>query len=260
MTAGGTLARLVVWEGTMRRFALVAAVLAGVVLATTQSSTQPRADNRLRVEQVDGREAVAGEVLVKLRGPSPARDLGDITRLADADTVSVRWAARACGACGRDRVTRAALVRLLANHPAVAYAEPNYIVRTFADPPDPLAPQLWGLQNVGQAVNNGLAGQPGADIHAAQAWDVSVGSTAHVVAVIDTGIDYTHPDLVGNLWSAPAPFSVTVGGVSITCPGRLARLQRHRPHLRSDGRPQPRHARRRHHRRRRPATASAWSA
>ena len=115
-------------------------------------------------------------------------------------------------------MTRRALVRLLANHPAVAYAEPNYIVRTFADPPDPLAPQLWGLQNVGQAVNNGLAGQPGADIHAAQAWDVSVGSTAHVVAVIDTGIDYTHPDLAGNLWSAPAPFSVTIGGVSITCP------------------------------------------
>ena len=47
---------------------------------------------------------------------------------------------------------------------------------------------------------------------------MSIGSTAHVVAVIDTGIDYTHPDLVGNLWSAPAPFTVTVGGVAITCP------------------------------------------
>jgi subtilisin family serine protease len=39
-----------------------------------------------------------------------------------------------------------------------------------------------------------------------------------VVAVIDTGIDYTHPDLAANIWSAPAPFAVTIGGVSITCP------------------------------------------
>jgi subtilase family serine protease len=117
----------------------------------------------------------------------------------------------------RSQDTRS-LLRLLSTHPAVAYAEPNYIVHTFADPPDPLAPQLWGLLNVGQAVNSGAPGQPGADIHAAQAWDVSIGSTAHVVAVIDTGIDYTHADLVGNLWSAPAPFTVTVGGVAITCP------------------------------------------
>ena len=201
----------------MRRFAPVAAVLAGLVLATAQSSTQPRADNRLRVEHVDGREAVAGEVLVKLRGPSPASDLSDINRLADAESVRSlgRTGVRRLRSRSRDA---AALVRLLANHPAVAYAEPNYVVHTFADPPDPLVPQLWGLQNVGQAVNNGLAGQPGADIHATQAWDVSVGSTAHVVAVIDTGIDYTHPDLAANIWSAPAPFAVTIGGVSITCP------------------------------------------
>ena len=38
-----------------------------------------------------------------------------------------------------------------------------------------------------------------------------------VVAIVDTGIDYTHPDLAANIWSAPAPFTVTIGGVSITC-------------------------------------------
>ena len=201
----------------MRRFALATAIVAAVVLATTHPSTQPRADSRLRVEQIDGRQAAAGEVLVKLRGPVPARDLLDVTRIADADTV------RTVGRTGlrrlrsRSQDTRS-LLRLLSTHPAIVYAEPNYIVHTFADPPDPLAPQLWGLLNVGQAVNSGAAGQPGADIHAVEAWDVSVGSTAHVVAVIDTGIDYTHPDLVGNLWSAPAPFTVTVGGVAITCP------------------------------------------
>ncbi len=201
----------------MRRFAPVAAVLAAAMLTTTTSSTQPRADNRLRVEQVDGRDAAAGEVLLKLRASWSPRDLVDINGLANAESVTPLGRTGMRRLRSRSRDARA-LVRLLANHPAVAYAEPNYIVHTFADPPDPLAPQLWGLQNVGQAVNNGLAGQPGADIHAAEAWDVSVGSTAHVVAVIDTGIDYTHPDLAANLWSAPAPFTVTIGGVSITCP------------------------------------------
>ena len=130
----------------MRRFALVAAVVAAVVLATTHSSTQPRAESRLRVEQID--RAEAGEVLVKLRGPLPARDLLDVTRIADADTV------RTVGRTGlrrlrsRSQDTRS-LLRLLSTHPGVAYAEPNYIVHTFADPPDPLAPQLWGLLNVG---------------------------------------------------------------------------------------------------------------
>lgn len=185
----------------MRLFVLVAAALAGVVLATTSSSTQPRADSRPRIEQVDGRDAVAGEVLVKLRAPVTAQDLADVTRATDADTVRTLGRAGVRHLRSRSR-DAASLVRLLNGHPAVAYAEPNFIVRTFADPTDVLAPQLWGLQR----------------IHAPQAWDVSVGSTAQVVAVVDTGIDYTHPDLAANMWSAPAAFSVTVGGVSIGCP------------------------------------------
>src|SRR5206468_7004302 len=50
------------------------------------------------------------------------------------------------------------------------------------------------------------------------AWDVSTGTANHVVGVVDTGIDYTHPDLAENVWSAPGPFSVNVGGTVITCP------------------------------------------
>jgi subtilisin family serine protease len=54
-------------------------------------------------------------------------------------------------------------------------------------------------------------------IAATKAWDLSVGSRANVVAVIDSGIDYTRIDLAPNLWRAPAAFTVTIGGRAITC-------------------------------------------
>src|SRR5205807_177978 len=71
-------------------------------------------------------------------------------------------------------------------------------------------------QNTGQVIQ-GVAGTPGADISAVRAWDISVGSRSKVVAVIDTGIDYTHTDLSANVWSAPTAFSVTIGGVRYNC-------------------------------------------
>lgn len=81
--------------------------------------------------------------------------------------------------------------------PGILYAEPDYLRHTCATfPNDPLFGQLWGMRNTGQT-----GGAPGADIHATQAWDISTGSRQVVVAVIDTGVDYTHPDLTNNIWT-----------------------------------------------------------
>ena len=77
-------------------------------------------------------------------------------------------------------------------------------------------PEPLGFADTGQTIG-GLPGAAGADIRATAAWDVSTGSRANVVAVIDTGIDYNHPDLAANVWSAPAPFTVNIGGKTITC-------------------------------------------
>ncbi len=79
--------------------------------------------------------------------------------------------------------------------PDVLYAEPNYIVRATNTPDDARYGELWGLLNSGQ-----LGGTPGADIDAPLAWDITTGSSSVVVAVIDTGIDYNHPDLSANLF------------------------------------------------------------
>jgi subtilisin family serine protease len=82
--------------------------------------------------------------------------------------------------------------------PGVRFAELNYTVQTRALPNDPRFAELWGLRNTGQT-----GGTAGADVRAVTAWDYATGSTNVVVGIIDTGIDYTHPDLSGNLWVNP---------------------------------------------------------
>ncbi len=77
----------------------------------------------------------------------------------------------------------------------VMYAEPNYPIQMDRTPNDPYYSSLWGLHNIGQS-----SGTVGADIGMEQAWDLLTSSSKMVVAVIDTGIDYTHPDLKQNMW------------------------------------------------------------
>lgn len=103
----------------------------------------------------------------------------------------------------------AEVIARLNQDPAVEYAEPNFIYKIgqvdALDPMDPKFGLLWGLKNSG---NNepGKDGNPtatvgvvGADIQASKAWEISRGSKQIKIAVIDTGIDYNHPDLKDNI-------------------------------------------------------------
>lgn len=78
-----------------------------------------------------------------------------------------------------------------------AYVEPDYAVTNLLTPADTAFTDgtLWALRNVGQ--NGGI---PGADIDAVRAWDITTGGTNVIVAVIDTGIRYTHKDLEKQMW------------------------------------------------------------
>ncbi len=125
---------------------------------------------------------------------------------------------------GNDKSLQSAIakLKLMKN---VVYAEPNYLYHTavmpkqsvtsykkilkspFANitssqPDDPSFSRLWGLSNTGSNEPQGKVGVEGADINALNAWDISQGSGNIKIAIIDTGIDYNHPDLKANVDSA----------------------------------------------------------
>jgi serine protease len=153
-------------------------------------------------EMIGGHPAVAREVLVKFRAGARAtlrmdlaaeHGIGQMRELGVGGVVAMR--------SGSESAAR--LIEELSSEPDVLYAEPNYMVKALDTPDDPLFPEQWDLPN----------------IDAAPAWDITTGSRANVVGVVDTGIDYTHPDLKANVWSAPAAFTITFApGDSITCP------------------------------------------
>jgi len=149
-----------------------------------------------------GKQVVANEIILRLRAtnvssPSP---LGAVTEAGEVlKPIGNGLGLNILHSASRD-VT--ALLNVFSKHPDVFYAEPNYILKGTAVPNDPSWTQLWGLQQ----------------ISAPTAWNTTTGSPAYVAGVVDTGIDYTHPDLAANVWTAPSSFTVTINSSTITCP------------------------------------------
>ena len=199
----------------LRLAAVAALAIAVAMLQAPLSSQAGRGGRRPSTTWIDGREAVDGEVIVGYRSGTGRIERERAEFQSDADEVEPIGRRGARRMRSRLLSTEALLQALRAN-PDVEFVEPNYIVSVGAVPNEPWFVFLWGLLNSGQLIN-GTNGIPGADISAPQAWDVSTGSRATVVGVIDSGIDYSHPDLAANIWTAPRDFTVVISGVQITC-------------------------------------------
>jgi len=119
------------------------------------------------------------------------RTRGDSTPPAVSDS----WRATSLGAPGAGVRE---VVGWASRTAGVAYVEPDFAFTPTAVPNDVSFGQLWGLNNSGQS-----GGVSNVDINAPEAWNTTTGSRSVVVAVIDTGIDYRHPDLASNVWTNP---------------------------------------------------------
>jgi subtilisin family serine protease len=143
-------------------------------------------------------DAVPGEVIVKYRPgiaaarrASVLRALPGSSRLRSLDLIHAERV-RVTG------MTEAEAIARLQADPAVEYAEPNYLIHADAIPNDSLFTQLWNMHNTGQG--GAFAND---DIHATQAWDLYTGDPTLKIGVIDSGVDYNHPDLAANIWTNP---------------------------------------------------------
>ena len=153
---------------------------------------------------------VEGEVIVTFRASVNPAGVQDLARRHSLDLARhFHWLSayhhRQYALLRSSTETTEALLARLALDPDVELAEPNHLRwrDDMRSPHDQLFQQLWALRNTGQVVN-GDPGTAHADIGFLAGWGLSRSSTGEVVvAVIDTGVDYTHPDLAANIWTNP---------------------------------------------------------
>ncbi|MFN8611777.1 MAG: S8 family serine peptidase [Vulcanimicrobiota bacterium] len=148
---------------------------------------------------------VEGEVLVKLKDQQPADQFVRHFGAQLCERIPLHHQFRSTA---KEHILRLQLppgmstaegIALMSQHQGVAYAASNDLLEKNGNLPKNLDRRLWGLHNQGQQ-----GGKPGADISCAQAWEKTTGSRkGPVVAVLDTGIDYQHPNLKENIWTNP---------------------------------------------------------
>jgi RHS repeat-associated protein len=138
------------------------------------------------------------ELLVRFRETASEQDR--------TDAIERRGGRRARRLSNQSRVERIELpagldpdvaAQELRLDPTIEAVEPNFLIaRDQTTPSDSRFSEQWSLRNTGQS-----GGLTGSDINVLPAWERTTGSPQTVIAVVDSGVDFTHPDLRNNQWT-----------------------------------------------------------
>jgi subtilisin family serine protease len=144
---------------------------------------------------------IPGEVLVKFKKGTRAEDAGNLHATIKASKKRELPRLRLHRLKLPKHISVEDAVSKYEQDPNVEYAEPNYMVQALATTPnDPayLDDLQWALDNINDT-----------DIDAPEAWDITTGSDNVLIAVIDSGLAYNHPDFAENVWTNDAELNGT---------------------------------------------------
>lgn len=178
----------------------IAALTALVGLAGTATAAPPDHAGKRALEKNPNLDTIPGSVIVTYKAGAVQLERETARLLADAngnrefrtlpsiEHMTVRDPAHA--------------MHVLSKLPWVESVEPDWVIRPTGSSNDEFVGLQWGLNNTGQDIR-GILGTPDVDIDAFEAWDVTTGDAGLVIAVIDSGVQWDHPDLDANIWSNP---------------------------------------------------------